>query len=521
MLSTLSIIDAAVASSASAAAPSLTTTFQHTIAAHPLIFTAIVASVLLLFLLPALLDRSKRLPNEPPTVASYVPFLGSALSFSANPHAFLTACRARYGSCFTVNLAGRRMTFVTSPLDYAAVFKHKELSFATVANKIAHDVLDQSKQSIGVAHIDAAVHSQYAKYLSGDGLEELTRNSYVQIREWMRRDKAAHFTGAQQYRQSGLREWITDLGFEAGVQAIFGEGLTSPQLKSNFFAFDNAFPLLVGGAPSFVTSAGRKARSALIGLMGVREARDGEASLISARRELFNANSDLYDLHDVGATQSAMLWAAIANTIPAAFWTLAFLMTNPPAMAAVQKEVAEVLGAGRSLDEADAEGDEWTREQCARLKLTDAAILEALRLVTGSMVMRLSTAPTTLTLHTGRTLDIRAGDGVVIYPALTHLDARVFPSPEQFVVDRFLDNPTPTLDGQRVAQALMPFGAGVSMCPGRHWARNEILVLVAMLVQRCDWRVEAGVKVPPVDYMRVGIGVYQPKGDMAMQYRYK
>ena len=59
------------------------------------------------------------------------------------------------------------------------------------------------------------------------------------------------------------------------------------------------------------------------------------------------------------------------------------------------------------------------------------------------------------------------------------------------------------------------------MCPGRHWARNEILVLVAMLVQRCEWVVERGVKVPPMDYTRVGIGVYQPKGDMTVQYRYK
>ena len=399
------------------------------------------------FLLPSLLDRSKRLPHEPPAVPSYVPFLGSALSFSANPHSFLSACRLKYGECFTVNLAGRRMTFVTSPLDYAAVFKHKELTFATVANKIAHDVLDQSKASIGVAHIDSTIHSQYIKYLSGDGLEELTRNSYIQIREWMKQDRAAHFppTDTQHYRQTGLRHWITDLAFEAGVKAIFGQGLDIQQLKPLFFTFDNAFPLLVGGAPSFVTRAGAQARTALIRMMGVREARSGEASLIAARRELFNANSELYDLHDVGATQNAMLWAAIANTIPAAFWTIAFLMANPTAMAAVKAEVHEVLGDGRRLDEADEESDVWTREQCARLKLTDSAILEALRLTTGSMVMRLSTTSTQLTLHDNQTFDIRAGDGVAIYPALTHLDPRVFPDPATYTVDRFIDSPTPTL----------------------------------------------------------------------------
>ena len=526
MLSTLCIVDAAAVAS-STTSSSFLTTIQHTITAHPVLFTAVLASLFLLFLFPSLVDRTKRLPNEPPAVPSYVPFLGSALAFSSNPQSFLTGCRARYGECFTVNLAGRRMTFVTSPLDYAAVFKHKELTFATVANKIAHDVLDQSTKSVGVQPIDATLHSQYIKHLSGDGLDELTRNSYIQIRQWMKKDKAAHFTAAsaqqqqQQYRSIGLRHYITDLAFEAGVKAIFGEGLDLPQLKSLFTTFDNAFPLFVGGAPSFVTRAGAKARAGLIRIMGRREARDGEASLIAARRELFNANSDVYDLHDVGATQNAILWAAIANTIPAAFWTLAFLMANPAAMEAVKAEIKEVLGDGRPLDDEDEESDVWTREQCARLKLTDSAILEALRLVTGSMVMRLSTTPTQLTLHDSHTFDIRAGDGVVIYPALTHLDARVFPNPERYIVDRHVHSPTPTLNGQRVAQALMPFGAGVSMCPGRHWARNEILVLVAMVVQRLEWRLEDGVKVPDVDYSRVGIGVYQPKGDMNLQYRYK
>jgi len=76
------------------------------------------------------------------------------------------------------------------------------------------------------------------------------------------------------------------------------------------------------------------------------------------------------------------------------------------------------------------------------------------------------------------------------------------------------------LDGQKVAQAFMPFGAGVSMCPGRHWARNEILILVALLVQQCEWKVE-GDGVPQQDYSRVGIGVYQPKGDMKISYRYR
>ena len=257
MLSTLCLIDAAAVAGSSTASPSLLTltAIQHTITAHPLILTPLFASLLLLLLLffSPFLDR-KRLPNEPPTVPSYLPFLGSALAFGSNPPAFLIACRARYGECFTVNLAGRRMTFVTSPLDYSTVFKHRELSFAVVANKFLREVLDHGEKSVGVAHIDHAIHAQHITHLSGDALDELTRNTHIQIRAWMKKDRAAHFTSPttatsteqQQYRQIGLRQWITDLAFEAGVQAVFGSGLDIPSLQPLFTAFDDAFPLLAG-----------------------------------------------------------------------------------------------------------------------------------------------------------------------------------------------------------------------------------------------------------------------------------
>ena len=253
------------------------------------------------------------------------------------------------------------------------------------------------------------------------------------------------------------------------------------------------------------------------------EEREGEAALLAARREVCQANSDVIDLNDVGAMQNAMLWASTANTLPAAFWTMAYLLHDSAALQAVQAEIDNVLPR-RSLDaEDDDDAELWTRDQCGQLHVLESAISEALRLSTGSMVMRQATEPTTLTLASGQTVSIRKGDGVSCYPALTHLDSRVFPLPERYQYDRFLNSPVPTLDGMKVTSAFMPFGAGISMCPGRHWAMNEIKLLVALLLQNCEWQLMDGetAALPPVDYSRVGIGVYQPKRDMQVRYRYK
>jgi hypothetical protein len=39
-----------------------------------------------------------------------------------------------------------------------------------------------------------------------------------------------------------------------------------------------------------------------------------------------------------------MLWASQANTIPAAFWTIAFVLSDPEAAATIREEIDRVAG---------------------------------------------------------------------------------------------------------------------------------------------------------------------------------
>ena len=516
MLSLLLLIEAAAVSGVRPHA-SFGAHMFDLLAAHPYL-TTLAALVSLYFLIPLLIDLPHRLPHEPPLVPSYLPYLGSALAFSSNPHAFLSSCRATHGDVFTVHLAGRRMTFLCDPLSYAALFRHKGLVFADVAGRIAREVFDQGKASVEDEAVGKAVHSQYVQHLSGEGLETLTSATDVQLRAWMRRDRQRRGEG---WHSVGLYRYMTDLAFEAGVKTMFGEDVDTATLQPLFYQFDAAFPLFVGGVPSFLLSTARAARSRLNAFLGSLSAQPHEAGLMKARRELFTAAST-YRQYDIGATQTGMLWASVANTVPAAFWTIAYLLCEEGAMRRVKEEVDRVVPYHPLSKEGGEEGGvRWTRELCSQLKLTDSAVSEALRLTTGSMVLREATTATTLTLASGQTVALRPGDGISVYPALTHLDGRVFAEPLQYRVDRFVDAPVHELNGVKVPMAFMPFGGGVSLCPGRHWARNEIVMLVALLLQHVEWRVEGTAKVPSMDYSRVGIGVYQPKGELQLSLRYK
>ena len=238
MLAFLLIVDAASVGSTSTTRAS---SFQplSLLSSHPY-FTAIL-SILLIALLVSHLLFPKAAAGEPPFVPSFLPFLGSALSFASNPFAFLTACRRRYGEIFTVNLGGRRIHFLCDPLSYSALVKHRSLSFSVAAARIAHDVFEQSERSLQHEPSVHDFHSHYAKHLSGFGLEQLTRNSHREIARWLRTDRAklrlATTTAAAAaggWTQRGLSSLITELVFDASVLAFFGRGLDLSKLQPLF-----------------------------------------------------------------------------------------------------------------------------------------------------------------------------------------------------------------------------------------------------------------------------------------------
>ena len=119
--------------------------------------------------------------------------------------------------------------------------------------------------------------------------------------------------------------------------------------------------------------------------------------------------------------------------------------------------------------------------------------------------MRVALADTTITSTTGTTYNIRKGDTLALVAALPHADRRVFPDPDSFQFDRFLSPDPPSLEGQKVPHALMAFGGGVSLCPGRHWAKNEILAFVAMICQHMDCELEEGQLLPERDKKRLAV----------------
>lgn len=68
----------------------------------------------------------------------------------------------------------------------------------------------------------------------------------------------------------------------------------------------------------------------------------------------------------------------------------------------------------------------------------------------------------------------------------------------------------------------MPFGSGVTKCPGRFFAVHEIKQFLALALSYFHMELlDPAVKVPPLDQSRAGLGILQPTYDVDFRYKLK
>jgi cytochrome P450 len=150
-----------------------------------------------------------------------------------------------------------------------------------------------------------------------------------------------------------------------------------------------------------------------------------------------------------------------ALALTSALWLLA---EHPEEQERARAEVAEVLG--------DAEP---TAADVRRLPFLDAVVSETLRLLPPAWAFgREVVRPVTLG---GQPLAV--GTQVVMSPWVLHRDARWWIGPTRFRPERWRNGETDAL----LRHTFVPFGGGPRVCIGNHFARMELVLVLAMLLR--------------------------------------
>ncbi len=149
-------------------------------------------------------------------------------------------------------------------------------------------------------------------------------------------------------------------------------------------------------------------------------------------------------------------------------WTMYLLTKYPESMERVRAEIDDNLGSERV-----------SYENINRLQYLDLAIKETLRLYP-PIHIGLRTAKRDLEFQGFR---IPAGSRVAYSIYLSHRQPQYWSEPARFDPERFL----PERSKDRPAYTYIPFGGGPRNCFGMAFAQVEVKVVLARLLQRCEF----------------------------------
>lgn len=504
-----------------------------------LIWAVVVGFCCLLWLAVGIRHRQ---PGEPAVENGLIPYLGCALQFGANPLQFLRSRQKKYGHIFTCKIAGKYIHFLCDPFSYHSVIRQgrhldwRKFHFATSVKAFGHDSFDPRH-----GHTTENLHQTFLKTLQGEALPSLIETMMGHLQDVMLKSDTLS-PSRDHWQVDGIFAFCYKVMFESGYLTLFGKELGEDKCQArqeaqkalvlnaleNFKEFDKIFPALVAGLPIHVFKSAYSARENLAKTMHAEHLskRENVSDLISMRMILNDSLSTFNDISKA-RTHVALLWASQANTLPATFWSLFYMIRSPDAMKAAHEEVQKILGdSGKTVDPSDP-SLKLTRDQLDNMPVLDSIIKEAMRLSSASMNVRVAKEDFLLHLDNQEAYHIRKDDVIALYPPLLHYDPEIYEDPYEYKFDRFLDNKgqektTFYRSGRRLRYFYMPFGSGVTKCPGRFFAVYEIKQFLTLVLSYFDMELlDPGIKAPPLDQSRAGLGILQPTYDIDFRYKLK
>jgi hypothetical protein len=227
----------------------------------------------------------------------------------------------------------------------------------------------------------------------------------------------------------------------------------------------------------------------------------------------------------------AILWAAEANTIPAIFWILCFILSHPEHHRQVVQEID---------DQMEKFNGELTYEFFDSLKKLGNCVQETLRLRAAPIIVRATVQPSPI----GKYI-VPKGHFLCLSPLWTHRDPALYKHPNEFRPERWEEENIKEGKGSDIGDAkgkeptddeikqqqqkisnkrsvvdrlsFISFGAGKYRCPGKFFAYHEMIVFVSLLLWQYElWLEDA--KVPDQNWVNL-VGVPKPVGTCRFGYR--
>ncbi|KAK0743184.1 cytochrome P450 [Schizothecium vesticola] len=522
--------------------------------------TVIAGVVSTLWLLLYGLQRVKKHRDEPPIIASAIPYVGHLLGMALFGGRYIKniGLRNRSTPIFTLPVPFSRIYVVTDPsLAAAAQRASKTLSFSPLVPDLTRRILGFSPASTAIIaqHLDptdssaprglmADLHDMvYAHLGPGDALSSLTKLAVRDLAAHVNAYAAAHDRDPETVPD--LLVWLRGFVAQSTASYLYGPEnplAQDPELEAAFWDFDHGIGgLLVGVWPAMTARKAYAGRERLVEafakyLEAGHHLGPGASDIVRRRVEILTAHG--LPMAEAARSEVSFLFAGIVNTATTAFWVVVHLFARPALLRRVR---AELLAGG--VTELDFGGGKPTRlldlesVKAGRASPTLGAVFrEALRTGSDNYSTRLVKEDTVLA---GRWW---VGKGAVVQVAggVIHADEGVWgEGAGEFDPVRFLkleegegESGSGSGKGGEEKQkkvhpaAFRAFGGGKTLCPGRHFATYEIVAFAAMIVLTFDLEAVDGkgkpggkIVVPAKEDGVLPVHILEPKTPVRVKVR--
>jgi len=435
-----------------------------------------------------------------PMIDGGAPLIGHLAQFFRDPISVLKRGHAAHGKVFSFKLLGRRMNVMLGP-EHNKFFFEETDKLLSIRESMPFFIKMFSPQFYSFAEADeylrqraiimprfkAASMKQYVSVMAEESLNLVNRLGdegefdLIPTLGPVVMDIAAHsFMGREFHEKLGHEFFDLFRDFSAGMEFVLPLWLPTPsQIRSQ--------------------RAKKKLHAILQSWIDKRRAEplaepDFFQTMIATTYPDGSPVPDEIIRHLI----LLLVWAGHETTAGQVSWALADLLQNPGFRATIQSELATVLGGS--------DGRDLTSDQCVAMTKMDLALRETERLHPVAFI--LSRKAMTDIEREGYT--ILKDEFVLLAPSVTHLLNQTFVEPDRYDPERFNpENPAAQIE----SNSLIGFGGGMHRCAGVNFARMEMKVLLAILLQNFD--MELIDEVRPI----AGAGTYWPAQPCRVRYR--
>ncbi|KAL9113445.1 MAG: hypothetical protein Q9227_002486 [Pyrenula ochraceoflavens] len=423
-----------------------------------------------------------------------------------------------------MSLPGQKIYVVTKPELIQTVQKlHRTLAFPPIEAKFASKICGASLEAQTILNMNMngddgdwglsmeSYAAMRAALKPGSQLDDMNRIMIQEISQSLNSLQPAK----GKIQKINMYTWLRDAITIATTRSVYGpmNPFNDKAIADAFWDFESGLmSILVGFLPSISARKPIAARTKVANAFEAYYKAGGveKASDLAQRRYQAEIDNKV-SIKDIARYEVGGSIAILVNTAPAAFWTLLLMHSHPGLVNDIRKEVDAVTETTAGNDSLVKSLDiTRIKKHCPLLLSTYQEVLRYRSMGTSVREVMEDTYLDQWFLKKGAMLQMPS--------RIIHQDANLWGSnvadfePRRFLKEERQNRP------QYVC--FRAFGGGKTLCPGRHFATNEILAVVAVFIARLDMEPSGGQwKLPTTTNTNVAAVVMEPDTDIEVEIK--